>query len=73
LPYAHRFGCWFHVDAAYGGFFYLLDEMKEKLAGISEADSLVVDPHKAQSTVRQDGSKMGQNLDAVIKALPKPF
>ncbi|MBO9684614.1 MAG: aminotransferase class I/II-fold pyridoxal phosphate-dependent enzyme, partial [Flavisolibacter sp.] len=37
---------WFHVDAAYGGFFMLLDEMKEKLKGIERSDSVVLDPHK---------------------------
>jgi len=37
---------WFHVDAAYGGFFILLDEMKEKLKGIERSDSVVLDPHK---------------------------
>lgn len=37
---------WFHIDAAYGGFFYLLPEVKPRLKGISRAHSLVVDPHK---------------------------
>jgi glutamate/tyrosine decarboxylase-like PLP-dependent enzyme len=37
---------WFHVDAAYGGFFMLLDEMKKKLKGIERSDSVVLDPHK---------------------------
>jgi glutamate/tyrosine decarboxylase-like PLP-dependent enzyme len=38
--------CWFHVDAAYGGFFVLVDEIKKKFKGIGRADTLVVDPHK---------------------------
>ena len=37
---------WFHVDAAYGGFFILCDSVKHKFKGIEKADSLVVDPHK---------------------------
>jgi aromatic-L-amino-acid/L-tryptophan decarboxylase len=37
---------WFHVDAAYGGFFILTDEGSEKLRGIDKADSVVIDPHK---------------------------
>lgn len=41
-----KFKTWFHVDAAYGGFFILLDEMKEKLKGIERSDSVVLDPHK---------------------------
>jgi aromatic-L-amino-acid decarboxylase len=37
---------WLHIDAAYGGFFYLCNEKKTILKGISTADSLVLDPHK---------------------------
>jgi len=37
---------WFHVDAAYGGAFLLLDELRPRFAGIERADSIVVDPHK---------------------------
>lgn len=36
---------WFHVDAAYGGFF-MLTSKKAMFKGIEKADSLVVDPHK---------------------------
>jgi len=41
-----EYNAWFHVDAAYGGFFILLDEMKEKLKGMERSDSVVLDPHK---------------------------
>jgi aromatic-L-amino-acid/L-tryptophan decarboxylase len=37
---------WYHVDAAYGGFFILTEEGREKLKGIELSDSLVIDPHK---------------------------
>lgn len=37
---------WFHIDAAYGGFFQLTHSAKQTLTGIELADSLVVDPHK---------------------------
>lgn len=37
---------WLHVDAAYGGFFRLTERGKHILAGIEQADSLVLDPHK---------------------------
>ncbi|MBN4046990.1 aminotransferase class V-fold PLP-dependent enzyme [bacterium AH-315-P13] len=37
---------WYHVDAAYGGFFILIESQKEKFIGIEMADSLVIDPHK---------------------------
>ncbi len=38
---------WFHVDAAYGGFFALTARGKAALAGIERSDSLVLDPHKS--------------------------
>jgi aromatic-L-amino-acid decarboxylase len=37
---------WFHVDAAYGGFFALTERGREGLAGIERADSITLDPHK---------------------------
>ncbi|MCC6864828.1 MAG: aminotransferase class V-fold PLP-dependent enzyme [Ignavibacteria bacterium] len=36
---------WFHVDAAYGGFF-IMTSKKHLFNGIEKADSLIVDPHK---------------------------
>lgn len=41
-----QFGTWFHVDAAYGGFFTMIDAGKKKLSGIGLADSITLDPHK---------------------------
>ncbi len=41
-----EFGLWFHVDAAYGGYFMLCDGTREKFKGIEASDSVVVDPHK---------------------------
>jgi aromatic-L-amino-acid decarboxylase len=37
---------WFHVDAAYGGFFQVTDRGRKRLSGIEQADSIVVDFHK---------------------------
>lgn len=44
---ALRYNLWYHVDAAYGGFFLLDKKIKEKMIGIEKADSVVMDPHKA--------------------------
>lgn len=41
-----RYGLWFHVDGAYGGFAAALPESDPGLAGIAQADSVAVDPHK---------------------------
>jgi glutamate/tyrosine decarboxylase-like PLP-dependent enzyme len=37
---------WFHVDGAYGGFAAMLPDASPELRGLSEADSIAVDPHK---------------------------
>jgi glutamate/tyrosine decarboxylase-like PLP-dependent enzyme len=37
---------WYHVDAAYGGFFLLTEYGRKRLRGIEMADSVVMDPHK---------------------------
>ncbi|MEO8448194.1 MAG: pyridoxal-dependent decarboxylase [Gemmatimonadota bacterium] len=44
---AERERCWFHVDAAYGGFFLLTDYGRKMLKGIERSDSVVLDPHKS--------------------------
>ena len=43
---ARRERCWFHVDAAYGGFFLLTEQGRTALRGIDQSDSVVLDPHK---------------------------
>jgi aromatic-L-amino-acid/L-tryptophan decarboxylase len=42
-----KYGLWFHVDGAYGGFFMLCPEGQAVLQGIQTSDSLVLDPHKS--------------------------
>ncbi len=37
---------WLHVDAAYGGMAAVVPEHRHLLAGVEQADSLVVNPHK---------------------------
>lgn len=39
-------GLWHHVDGAYGAFFHMCPELRPLLAGLREADSLTLDPHK---------------------------
>jgi glutamate/tyrosine decarboxylase-like PLP-dependent enzyme len=41
-----EFGLWFHVDGAYGGLAAVLPDAPDALAGLREADSVAVDPHK---------------------------
>lgn len=44
---AVRAASWFHVDAAYGGFFQLTERGRKRLVGIERADSITVDAHKS--------------------------
>ncbi len=41
-----EFDLWFHVDGAYGGLAAVLPDAPPALAGLREADSVAVDPHK---------------------------
>jgi glutamate/tyrosine decarboxylase-like PLP-dependent enzyme len=43
---AERERCWYHVDAAYGGFFLLTEPGRTLMKGIERSDSIVLDPHK---------------------------
>jgi aromatic-L-amino-acid decarboxylase len=43
---AEQEGMWFHVDAAYGGFFGLTERGRRRLEGMHRADSITLDPHK---------------------------
>ena len=59
---------WFHVDAAYGGFFALLDEFRPRLAGLERADSVVLDPHKSMFLPYGTGAVLVRNRDALQDA-----
>jgi aromatic-L-amino-acid decarboxylase len=39
-------GWWFHVDGAYGGSGLFARSLRHKYAGIEQADSFILDPHK---------------------------
>src|SRR5688500_14576664 len=39
-------GWWFHVDGAYGGSGIFARSLRDKYAGIEQADSFILDPHK---------------------------
>lgn len=56
---------WFHVDAAYGGFF-ILTSKKDLFKGIEKADSLVVDPHKGMFLPYGLGAVLIKDAQAVL-------
>ncbi|MDP9120507.1 MAG: pyridoxal-dependent decarboxylase [Acidobacteriota bacterium] len=41
-----HYGLWLHVDASYAGAAAICPEYREQMAGLEEADSIVVNPHK---------------------------
>jgi aromatic-L-amino-acid decarboxylase len=41
-----EYGIWLHVDAAYGAFYRLVPELRDRLEDLSCGDSLVVNPQK---------------------------
>ena len=62
---AQEHGLWYHVDAAYGGFFLLTDTGRDRLDGMELADSVVMDPHKTLflpygtgALIVRDGAKL---------------
>ena len=69
-----EYDLWFHVDGAYGAFASLmLDgrqgvEVPEDLAGIGQADSVSVDPHKWLYAPLEAGCILVRNQQAIYEA-----
>lgn len=59
---------WYHVDAAYGGFFLLTEEGKQKLEGIDRADSVVLDPHKGLFLPYGTGALVVKDVEKLAEA-----
>lgn len=59
---ADRHNLWFHVDAAYGGFFLLTDYGKKVMKGIEKADSVTIDPHKGLFLPYGSGALLVKNV-----------
>jgi aromatic-L-amino-acid decarboxylase len=65
---ARRAGLWFHVDAAYGGFFALTERGRTVLAGLDRADSIVLDPHKGMFLPYGTGALLVRDGEALRRA-----
>jgi aromatic-L-amino-acid decarboxylase len=63
-----RHDLWLHVDAAYGGFFRLLPQGRERLPGLERADSLVLDPHKGLFMSYGNGCLLVRDPEALRRA-----
>ncbi len=65
---AAEYSIWYHVDAAYGGFFKLLPELEKEFNGIEKADSITLDPHKCLFLPFGTGAVLIKNKKALYKA-----
>lgn len=73
---SEQHGLWFHIDAAYGGFFILTDHiqdpqgvtLRDKFRGIERSDSLVIDPHKGLFLSYGVGAVLIKDLRAQMKS-----
>lgn len=66
---------WFHVDAAYGGFFMLTDvenpdgtTVKDQFRGIEKSDSVAIDPHKGLFLAYGLGAVLIKNVKAQMES-----
>jgi len=66
--FAAREGLWFHVDAAYGGFFALTERGRATLAGMERADSVILDPHKGMFLPYGTGALVVRDGTALYRA-----
>lgn len=62
---AAKYKLWYHVDAAYGGFF-ILTSKKNLFEGIERADSLIIDPHKGLFLPYGVGAVLIKDSNAVL-------
>lgn len=65
---AERERLWFHVDAAYGGFFLLTERGRAAMQGIAAADSVTLDPHKSLFLPYGTGCLLVRDREALRRA-----
>lgn len=65
---SEKYNLWYHIDGAYGGFFLLCDETKNKLNGINRADSVILDPHKGMFLPYGVGIVMVKDIKDLLEA-----
>ena len=63
-----RHGVWLHVDAAYAGAAAIVPELRHHFAGIEQADSLVLNPHKWLLTNFDCTAYFVRDVDALLRA-----
>ncbi len=63
-----QYGVWFHVDGAYGGFAAAVPQASDDLRGLSQADSVAVDPHKWLYSPLEAGCALVRDSEALRTA-----
>lgn len=63
-----RFGAWVHIDGAYGLVANASRELSPRFAGIEDADSWIVDPHKWLATGLGVGATFVRDGDLLTRA-----
>ena len=61
-----QYDLWFHVDGAYGAPAAVLPELAESFKGLSEADSVAIDPHKWLYSPLEAGCILVRNEQSLI-------
>ncbi len=64
---AKKENIWFHIDAAYGGFFKLVPEVEDKFKAVEKADSITLDPHKSLFLPFGTGAVLIKDKKAALK------
>jgi len=65
---AAKYGLWYHIDAAYGGFFNICEEGKKIFRGLERSDSIVLDPHKGLFVPYGSGSLLVKDGELLRRA-----
>lgn len=63
-----EFELWLHIDAAYGGFFRMIEGGHDLLPGLERADSIVLDPHKGLFLPYGTGCLLMRDPEALRRA-----
>ncbi len=61
-----KYALWFHVDGAYGILAAVIPELKPLFAGITEADSIAMDPHKWLYSPLEAGCTLVKNPQHLV-------
>ena len=65
---SREYNLWFHIDGAYGAMAAILPDAREEFAGLNQADSIAVDPHKWLYAPLEAGCALVRNREKLRDA-----